>query len=163
MRKLLCVVIGVAGLAAAGSIVAASAPGDLTPPTGYRRWFHVNTSLVDSGSPFFAQLAGMHNIYLNAVGQPALEKGGIYPDGSIFADDIHTVTVTDHTYAEGGRAAVAVMVKDAKKYAATGGWGFQAWAGGDATKPVVTDAASQCFACHTPQKDHQYVFSTYLP
>jgi hypothetical protein len=55
------------------------------------------------------------------------------------------------------------MVKDAKKYAATGGWGFQAWAGGDPAKPLVTDPAKQCFACHTQKKDQQFVFSTYLP
>ena len=55
------------------------------------------------------------------------------------------------------------MEKDAKKYAATGGWGFQAWAGGDPKKPLVTDAAKQCFACHEPQKAHDYVFSTYIP
>ena len=54
------------------------------------------------------------------------------------------------------------MLKDAKKYASTGGWGFQAWAGGDPTKPLVTDAATMCFACHTPQKASDYTFSTYL-
>ena len=31
------------------------------------------------------------------------------------------------------------MLKDKTKYASTGGWGFQAWAGGDPTKPLVTD------------------------
>jgi len=64
---------------------------------------------------------------------------------------------------EGGRKAIALMVKDANKYAATGGWGFQAWAGGDPEKPVVTDAANQCFACHVTQKAHDYVYSTYIP
>ena len=32
------------------------------------------------------------------------------------------------------------MVKNAKRYASTGGWGFQAWGGGDPKKPLVTDA-----------------------
>jgi hypothetical protein len=30
------------------------------------------------------------------------------------------------------------MVKDAKRYP-SGGWGFQAWAGGDPAKPLVSD------------------------
>lgn len=55
------------------------------------------------------------------------------------------------------------MVKDVKKYATTGGWGFQLWAEGDPKKPVVTDAAKQCFACHEPKKDQDYVYSTYIP
>jgi len=33
------------------------------------------------------------------------------------------------------------------------GWGFQFWLGGDPKKPVVTDAAKQCFECHQPKKD----------
>jgi hypothetical protein len=45
----------------------------------------------------------------------------------------------------------------------TGGWGFQFWAEGDAKKPQVTDAANQCFACHAPKKDQDYVYSTYIP
>jgi Cytochrome P460 len=50
------------------------------------------------------------------------------------------------------RAATAIMLKDKKKYASTGGWGFQAWAGGDPTKPLVTDPTKQCFGCHQPKK-----------
>jgi len=78
-------------------------------------------------------------------------------------DDIHAFTLASGVYSEGSRKALSVMVKDSKTYMATGGWGFQLWAAGDAAKPVVTDAATQCFACHTPQKDHDYVFSTYIP
>jgi hypothetical protein len=54
------------------------------------------------------------------------------------------------------------MVKDSKKYASTGGWGFQAWAGGDSTKPIATDSVKQCFNCHVPQKVQDFTFSNYL-
>ena len=50
-----------------------------------------------------------------------------------------------------------------QKYKSTGGWGFQLFEGGDPNKPLVADAAKQCFACHEPKKDHDYVFSTYIP
>jgi len=40
--------------------------------------------------------------------------------------------------------------------------GFQAWAGGDPKKPLVTDAVKGCFECHVPQKANDYTFSTYL-
>jgi hypothetical protein len=144
-------------------VMAPHATTELKPPTGYRTWFHVNSSLVDSASGLFKVLGGLHHIYINPVGQPALVAGGQYPAGTIFVDDIHTFTVKDHVYNEGPRAAVAVMVKDPKEYAATGGWGFQAWAGGDSTKPLVTNATTQCFNCHLPQQAHQFVFSTYIP
>jgi hypothetical protein len=58
--------------------------------------------------------------------------------------------------------AIVVMIKD-KKHTSTGGWMWQAWAGGDQSKPLVTDAVKQCFECHQPRKDQDYVYSTYIP
>ena len=153
--------LAVAALLGAGAT--AWADTELAPPKGYRTWFHVNTAIVTKDSPVFDQIGGMHNVSVNAIGLKALKSGGTYPDGSVFASDVHEVTLSDGVYSESGRKGVAVMVKDAKKYAATGGWGFQAWLGGDPAKPLVTDAAKQCFGCHTPQKAHDYVFSTYIP
>jgi hypothetical protein len=143
--------------------MAAESADDLKLPTGYRNWFHVNTMVVDKASPLYADLGGMHNVYVNATGAAALKKGGKYPDRSQFVTDLHEFTIVDGSYVEGGRKGVATMVKDAKKYASTGGWGFQVWAEGDAKKPMVTDAAKQCYACHEPKKDQDYVYSTYIP
>jgi hypothetical protein len=150
------------GLLAIVSLPAGSAD-DMKPPTGYRHWFHVNTMIVDKASPLFAMLGGMHNVHVNSVGEEALKKGGPYPDETVFVTDLHDFTVSDGTYVEGALKGVAAMVKDSKKYASTGGWGFQFWIGGDPTKPVVTDATKQCFECHQPKKDQDYVYSTYIP
>ncbi len=137
-------------------------------PKGFRDWFVVNSMIVTKESPIFDQLGGMHIIYVNSKGLPTLKKGGQfpYPDGTIFADDVHQFSLKDGAYVEGDKKAVAVMVKDAKKYPTTGGWGFQVWSGGDVAKPLVPDVAHSvdaCFKCHTPQKDHDYTFSTYIP
>jgi Cytochrome P460 len=147
----------------AAATMAAESADDLKPPTGYRTWFHVNTMVVDKASPLFEGLGGMHNVYANARAAAALKKGGPYPNGSQFATDLHDFTITDGSYVEGARKGVATMVKDSKKYASTGGWGFQFWAEGDAKKPQVTDPTKQCFECHTPKKDQDYVYSTYIP
>jgi hypothetical protein len=80
----------------------------------------------------------------------------------MFVTDLRDFTVSDGSYVEGARKGIAVMVKDAKKYASTGGWGFQFFAEGDPKRPVVTDAAKQCYACHEPQKGKDYVYSTYI-
>ena len=146
-----------------GLVPAVSADTDLKVPPAYRQWFHVNTMIVDKTSPLFAALGGMHIITINPIGLQALKKGKAFPDKTVFVDDLHDFTTTDGSTVEGDRKAITLMVKDAKKYAATGGWGFQAWAGGDPSKPIVKDAATQCFACHTPQKAHDYVYSTYIP
>jgi hypothetical protein len=149
--------------AVVGVAATAVADTELAPPKGYRHWFHVNTAIVTKDSSMFDAIGGQHNVYVNTIGLKALKSGGTYGDGSVFASDVHEFSLTDGVYSEGNRKGLAVMVKDAKKYAATGGWGFQVWLGGDPAKPIVTDAAKQCFGCHTSQKDHQYVFSRYIP
>jgi hypothetical protein len=103
------------GLLAVASFPAEPAD-DIKPPTGYRHWFHVNTMIVDKGSPLFADLGGMHNVYVNSVGEAALKKGGPYPNKTMFATDLHEFTISDGSYVEGARKALAVMVKDSKKY-----------------------------------------------
>jgi hypothetical protein len=82
------------------------------------------------------------------------------PDGTVFVDDVRLFSEDDGAYHQGGHKFITVMVKDSKKYASTGGWGFQAWLGGDPTKPIVEDSVKQCFTDHVPNKANDYVFST---
>ena len=54
-----------------------------------------------------------------------------------------------------------VMVKDSKKYAATGGWGFGRFVNG---KPADLAQHQTCFACHQALvKDHDFVFTRLAP
>jgi hypothetical protein len=50
------------------------------------------------------------------------------------------------------------MVKDSRKYAATGGWGFADFKDG---KPGDRALHETCFPCHVPVKDRDYVFARY--
>ena len=157
--------LGLLFVAVAGAIaaIAAESADDLKLPASFRNWYHVNTMVIDKGSPLFAAMGGMHNVYINSTGEAALKKGGPYPDKTMLLVDLHEFTISDGSYVEGPRKATAIMLKDKRKYASTGGWGFQAWAGGDPTKPMVTDPTKQCFECHQPKKDQDYVYSTYIP
>ena len=153
------------GVLLALSTVSAARPVEkLAIPTGFDHWFLVNSMIVTKDSPLFDAIGGLHHIYVNSVGLPRLKTGGSapYPDGTIFTDDVRDFALADGTFSQGFRKAIPVMLKDAKKYAATGGWGFQAWAGGDPEKPLVNDPVKTCFACHMPQKSNDYTFSTYL-
>ena len=62
----------------------------------------------------------------------------------------------------GEATTVQVMVKDSKRYASTGGWGFGRFIGG-----VPVDAAQHqtCFACHEARaaKDRDFVFTRFAP
>ena len=53
------------------------------------------------------------------------------------------------------------MVKDSKKYAATGGWAFAQFDNG---KPLTDKAMlKSCFECHQAAKDRDFVFAHYAP
>jgi len=169
MQRKLVGIVGIATtLMLLGAVTAQTAGYDVPFPKGFRDWFVVNSMIVTKDSPIFDQIGGMHIIYLNSKGLETLKNGGPfpYPDGTVFADDVHDFSVKDGSYVEGSKKAVTVIVKDANKYATTGGWGFQVWAGGDPAKPLLPDAAhavQACFACHTPQKGQDYTFSHYIP
>jgi len=60
----------------------------------------------------------------------------------------------------GSAVNVQFMVKDSKKYAASGGWGFADFTNG---KPGDTALHARCFPCHQPAKDRDYVFTHYAP
>ena len=61
----------------------------------------------------------------------------------------------------GRPTTVQIMVKDSKKYASTGGWGFGRFMDG---KPVDAAQHKTCFACHAANvKGHDLVFTRYAP
>lgn len=60
----------------------------------------------------------------------------------------------------GSRVNIQLMVKDSKKYAATGGWGFADLTDG---KPGSEALHETCFPCHTPANDRDSVFAHYTP
>jgi hypothetical protein len=66
----------------------------------------------------------------------------------------------DNAVVEGPRKLVGVMQKDSKKFADTGGWGFEGFKG-DTRERLVTDPKNACFACHESQIQADYVFSRY--
>ena len=130
-------------------------------PQGYRNWTHVKSMLIQSGHPLFESFGGMHHIYANRKAMKGY-RGGRFPDGSVIVFDLLDATATDNAVTEGSRKVVGVMQKDARRFAATGGWGFEGFVAGDLTKRAVgTNAATACYQCHTSQAKQDYVFSAW--
>jgi hypothetical protein len=144
-------------------VALAAGSGGIAYPDGYRHWTHVKTMLIEPGHPLFGSFGGIHHLYAN---DKAMEgyRSGRFPDGARIVFDLLAADSHDHAVTEGTRKFTAVMVKDERGHAATGGWGFEAFAGDSHDRRTVgADAAKACFACHASQKAHDYVFSTYRP
>lgn len=135
------------------------ADGDKVPyPTDYRNWSHVKSMVIEPGHPLENPFQGIHHVYGNAKALRGL-KNGKYTDGSVLVFDLLNYVEKDKTIQEAGRKLVGVMHKDAKKYAQTGGWGFEGFAANSKTKRLTKDGGAACFGCHAPQKGSGYVFS----
>ncbi|MEO8626477.1 MAG: cytochrome P460 family protein [Betaproteobacteria bacterium] len=65
----------------------------------------------------------------------------------------------NNTLKQDARKVVAVMLRDQKRFKQTGGWGFQAFKGGDAKMPVVKDGGAACFTCHVPHAENNFLFT----
>lgn len=123
-------------------------------PEGYRLWTHVKSGIVGADKPG----RGLHNIYANPK---ALEgfRTGRFDDGAVIVFDLLDLSPTTGI---GDRRRIDVMHKDKKKFATTGGWGFEEFRANSRTqRDVGENAVAKCFTCHQKQKDKGYVFSSF--
>lgn len=139
---------------------AASAQEAVEYPTGYRDWHHVKTMLIHPGHSLYASFGGIHHIYANPKAMEGY-RSGQFPAGAIIAFDLLESVDRNNATTEGNRKVLGVMHKDSRRFAATGGWGFEGFAGGDPAKRAVgADAEAACYQCHTQRADQDYVFSS---
>jgi hypothetical protein len=156
MKKTLAAIC--ASLAAA-AVIAGTAP-DVAYPDGYRNWKHVKSMVIEAGHPLYDSFGGIHHLYAN---DKALDgyTAGRFPDGAVIVFDLLEAKSADHAVTEGARKLIGVMQKDRARFPATGGWGFEGFAGDSRTERLVGDAAATaCFSCHQARAEQDYVFSS---
>lgn len=100
----------------------------------------------------------------NEIAVAALHAGvSPLPDGSVLAK-VAWMAEEHPSFPDatepGAFVQVEFMVKDAKKYKETGGWGFARFIGNE-LKPYGKDAgfAGECFQCHKPVAGNDYLFT----
>jgi Cytochrome P460 len=173
---LLLAVATLAGIVSYMAHASGQSDGDSSPiygvkiPAGYRDWklIAVDHLLLAGKSDQLRAQVG------NDIAIKAFKEGKLpFPDGAFIAA-IHWTRVPSEdndkvldgpfpgtqSFLIGSRVNVQFMVKDSKKYAATGGWGFADFKDG---KPGDKALHETCFPCHTRAKDHDYVFTRYAP
>src|SRR5271155_2628357 len=138
---------------------------------GYEAWQVVSISQNGSGH-MAATLANPVMIKAYMSGAPG--NGKPFPDGAKLAK-IHWIPKKLETFPSatvpGTQHDVDFMVKDSKRFADSGGWGYAVFeydAASDTFKPgTLADKPPQgndakCgFACHTSVKTRDYVFTDY--
>ncbi len=177
-------VAAVAGTAAHMESASGESDGDAAPiygiriPDGYRDWRLISVKrltgkqLTGTGGELKQLRAELGNdLAIKAYRDGALP----FPDGAIVAalhwnenssDSDNQALAAGFPGAglqssfAGSAVNAQFMVKDSKKYAASGGWGFADFTNG---KPGNEVLHAKCFPCHAPAKEHDYVFTRYAP
>jgi opacity protein-like surface antigen len=133
---------------------------DVAYPEGYRDWHHVKSMVIQPGHGLYDAFGGIHHLYANDKAVKGY-RSGKFPDGAVIVFDLLDAPAAGGAITEGPRKVVGVMARDAKKFAATGGWGFEGFKGDSKTERAVgANAAKACFECHAPQKARDYIFSS---
>jgi uncharacterized oligopeptide transporter (OPT) family protein len=144
-----------------------------TMPEGYRDWPLISVARI--ASPLNDLRAKLGNpVTMRAYKNRTLP----FPDGATIARlawKQATSAENNQAFARGAEAEmgavsesfvagsatnVQFMIKNSKKYASTGGWGFAQFTNG---KPDTGAVLKTCFGCHAPAKDHDFVFTHYAP
>jgi hypothetical protein len=142
-------------------VVAASAnSADTVPyPENFRTWSHVKSGAIGPQHKNFASVGGLHHVYANPQAMAGY-KTRQFPEQSVIVFEWLEWAEKDGAILEGPRRQIDVMVKDSKRYAETGGWGFQRFVK-DTRELASAPTPQDCFACHNRLKEDGLVLSKY--
>jgi hypothetical protein len=134
-------------------------------PTGYRDWTVVAVAHEEGNLNSLGAILG-NDVAIKAYRDATLP----FPDGTVIAalhyknvasEENDKVFGREQSFVPGAATNVQFMIKDSKKYAATGGWGFGHF-NQDGT--LGTEAQMKtCFPCHAQAKNSDLVFTHYAP
>ena len=173
MKRIAFLLVAVATVAAvvasmipaSGQAVGQAAPVFVTKmPAGYRDWAVISVAHEAGDLNSLGVKVG------NDVATKAYREGKLpFPDGTIIAavhwshvpsDENNNVFGRAQSFVPGLATNIQFMIKDSKKYAATGGWGFGHF-NKDGT--LGNDALMKtCFPCHA-KASRDLVFTLYAP
>ena len=160
MRRWLTALALAAAAGVAGAALAADS-GTVPFPTGYRSWFVDHSTVMLPGHTPEREV-GIAQVYANAKALKGL-KTGKFADGAVFVIDRFQISEGDNkVLSQGERKALVVMLRDHTRKD-TGGWGFEAFVGGDPKQRVVSDGGKACFTCHAPLASNNFLFTHFHP
>jgi hypothetical protein len=136
----------------------------LKVPAGYRDWKLISVGRVGGNNNDLRAKLG------NDLAIKAYREGKMpFPDGAIIvrlawrevtSEENNKALGDVQSFIAGAATNLEFMVKDSKKFASTGGWGFAQFTNG---KPDSEALHKTCFPCHEPAKDQDFVFTRYAP
>src|SRR5215467_13122547 len=136
-------------------------------PAGYRDWKVVSVAHEDG------ELNDIRAVLGNDIAIKAYRDGKLpFPEGAIVgriawshvpSEENNKAFGRDQSFVAGPptESYLQFMVKDSRKYAATGGWGYASFDRNG--KPTDEAAMKSCFPCHQKVSHRDFIFTRYAP
>jgi hypothetical protein len=152
-----------------------TASGELVLPKGYREWVYVGSPLTPNAlNDGHANFPEFHNVYIEPGSYAIYKKTGVFPDGTLFYKELQLTKKPEENpdgsrtepsgrgYFPGELNGADVTVKDSKRFAATGGWGYFNF---HHYLPLAPTAAvrpeSECAFCHEASAKRDEVWTQF--
>ena len=143
----------------------AGSTSDIRIPPGYRDWRLISVAREEGSLNDLRAILGN-----DAAIESARKTTLPYLDGTIIARIAWSYDLLmesekafghPQSFVAGApKNGVQFMVKDSRRFASTGGWGFAQF---DDDKPTKVAKPDACFSCHATVRARDFVFSRYSP
>ncbi|KRR24281.1 cytochrome P460 [Bradyrhizobium retamae] len=153
-----------------------TASGELILPKNFNEWVFVGSPLtpnaLNAGKANFPEF---HNVYIEPGSYEIYKKTGEFPEGTIFFKELQLTLPAENP--DGSRTEASgrgffpgklngadVTVKDSKRYADTGGWGYYNFNHHEPKAPTAKlQPKSECAFCHMASAKKDDVWTQFYP
>ncbi|WP_026359442.1 cytochrome P460 family protein [Sphingomonas sp. PR090111-T3T-6A] len=163
--------------AQAGRYLPEYAPdGSLLLPKNWRTWVYLGSPLTPNAlNDGKANFPEFHNVYIEPGSYAIYKKTGQFPEGTIFFKELQLTLPAENPdgsrtepsgrgYFPGPYNGADVTVKDSKRYAATGGWGYYNFNHHEPKAAMaMPKSKEECASCHMASAKKDDVWTQFYP
>jgi hypothetical protein len=153
-----------------------TASGDLILPENFSEWVYVGSPLtpnaLNGGKAGFPEF---HNVYIEPCSYQEYTKTHVFPEGTIFFKELQLTLPAENPdgsrtepsgrgYFPGPLNGADVTVKDSKRYADSGGWGYYNFNHHEPKAPTASlKPRGECAFCHIASAKKDEVWTQFYP
>jgi hypothetical protein len=153
-----------------------TASGDLILPKGFHEWVYLGSPLtpnaLNGGTANFPEF---HNVYIEPGSYEIYQKTNAFPDGTILFKELQLILPGQNPdgsrtepsgvgFFPGPLNGADVTVKDSKRYAETGGWGYYNFNHHEPKAPTAKlKTKAECAFCHIASAKKDEVWTQFYP
>ena len=153
-----------------------TASGDLILPKDFHEWVYVGSPLTPNAlNGGMAGFPEFHNVYIEPGSYEIYKRTNAFPEGTILFKELQLTLPAQN--ADGSRSEPSgrgyfpgpfngadVTVKDSKRYADTGGWGYYNFNHHEPKAPTAKARSRQeCAYCHIASAKKDDVWTQFYP